>query len=366
MNDKELFPDNDLHDALADAYRQLATAAPSASTLTIPRRQRAGRGRLALVAAAAAAVIAVPTVAITLTQHDSGSNQKPAAPSAPSTPTQVASSSTVPPSPTRAPAAPTADVTSTVTVAPQPAYSSGSTPGAAEPSFGPTPAAPVRSGSVPASVQPTKTLYPTPATSGQSAPADAPISGPDAVAEVPRTPFTVGYLPAGYTFGSAQTSRSVAKTPGVTVDFGFVGADGDTIYISSADFDKTLWLQDGRTKPTTVNGRPARVMDGLMATKVGSYLVLVQTKDQLSTTGELRRIAEGLTFASDPDNTVSWFRTATAIPGAGLAPASTATASVPAPPSASSADPRSDSPTAVLTTSALPPARPTVSLSPAC
>ncbi len=161
------------------------------------------------------------------------------------------------------------------------------------PALGGACAAPVRSGSVPASVQPVKTLYPTPATSVQSAPADAPISGPDAVAEVPRTPFTVGYLPAGYTFESAQTSRSAAKTPGVTVDFGLVGADGDTIYISSADFDKTLWVQDGRTKPTTVNGEPARVMDGLLATKVGSYLVLVQTKDQLSTTGELRRTAEG-------------------------------------------------------------------------
>ncbi|MGI8415151.1 MAG: hypothetical protein ACR2P2_02875 [Nakamurella sp.] len=332
MNDKELFPDNDLHDALADAYRQLATAAPPASTLTLPQRRRAdpGPGRLALVAAAAVAVIAIPTVVITLTQHDNGSNQKAAAPLAP---TQVAGSST--PSPAAAPAAPTADATSTVTVAAQPAPSGSPTPGVAEPSFGPAPAAPIRSGSAPASVEPTRTLYPTPMMSGQSAPGDGSITGPGAVAKVPRTPFAVGYLPAGYSFESAQTSGSPTKAPSSSVDFGFVGEDGDTIYISSADFDNVLWLQDGQTKPTTVNGRQARMMDGLLATKVGSSLVLVQSKGVLPA-GELRRIAEGLTFAPDPDNTASWFRTTTAIPGANLAPTSTVTASV-APPSASPA-----------------------------
>lgn len=52
-------------------------------------------------------------------------------------------------------------------------------------------------------------------------------------------------------------SGSRTKTPGYSVDFGFVGEDGDTIYISSADFGNALWLQDGQTEPSTVNDRPA-------------------------------------------------------------------------------------------------------------
>ncbi len=356
MTDKELFPDADLHRALTVAYRQLASAAPSESSLTMPHPHRAGRGRLALVVAAAVAVIAIPTVAIARTQHYGGSSRTPAAPpsatASPSPSGPSSPSSSAPPILSSAVPMPSSAVP-TARALPPSAYSFSPTTAAHGPSSAAAaPSEPTGAGSVspPPTVGQPRTVYPTPEPSNPGLPVNAPITGPDAVKDVPRTPFSIGYLPAGYAFDSAQTSRSGNRAPGVTVDFGFVKADTWTIFISSAPFDNSVWSQDGQMGSTTVNGRPAMAMDGLVAVKVGSYLVLVQSKTP-APTAELRRIAEGLTFASDPDNMSSWFRSATAIPGAADAASPGVTTSAPPRPS--------ESPTASAThTSVVPSATP--------